>query len=438
MRQLIHGSPLMLDTESQTKGPSKRMLALKDFEAAAKRHLPRSIFGYVSGGVEDNQSLRENRSAFAEHHLLPRVLVDVSQRSQAVTLFGRKYDTPFGIAPMGLSALSAYRGDIVLASAARAANVPMILSGSSLIPLEDVIAAAPGTWFQAYLPGDAKRIDALLDRVDAAGFETLVLTVDIPVYGNRENNIRNGFSTPLRPGLRLAWDGLTHPRWLLGTFLRTLMQHGMPHFENSFAERGAPVLSANVLRDFSNRDHLNWRHFDQIRSRWKGTLIIKGVLSVADALTARERGADGVIVSNHGGRQLDGVLSPLRVLPEIVEALGRFPVMMDSGIRRGTDIVKALSLGARFVFVGRPFAYAAAVGGQGGVLHGIRLLREEVDRDMALLGVRSCEELSRDLLRPTASPSDGEYSASVLPAAMKPPTPADSMRPRGLANSATA
>ncbi|RTR15756.1 alpha-hydroxy-acid oxidizing protein [Azospirillum griseum] len=388
----------MPDAAPRTGRSHTRMLALNDFEIAAKRLLPRTIFGYVSGGVEDNQSLRDNRAAFAEHGLVPRVLVDVSQRSQSVTLFGRTYDSPFGIAPMGLSALSAYRGDIAMACAARATNVPMILSGSSLIPLEDVIRAAPETWFQAYLPGNAERIDALLDRVGAAGVRTLVLTVDIPVYGNRENNIRNGFSTPLRPSLRLAWDGVTHPRWLLGTFLHTLVRHGMPHFENSFAERGAPVLSPNVLRDFTGRDHLNWRHVDQIRRRWKGELILKGVLNVADARMAREHGADGVIVSNHGGRQLDGALSPLRVLPDIVSALGAYPVMMDGGIRRGTDVVKALALGATFVFVGRPFAYAAAIGGQAGVEHAIRLLREEVDRDMALLGVSGCGELGPELL----------------------------------------
>jgi L-lactate dehydrogenase (cytochrome) len=374
------------------------LLALDDFERAARRHLPRPVFAYVASAAEDNRSLHENRAAFDDYALTTRVLVDVSRRNQAVELFGHTWSMPFGIAPMGLSALAAYRGDIVQARAARAANIPMVLSGTSLIRLEDVIAAAPGTWFQAYVPGDPARIDALLDRVAAAGYRTLVVTVDVPVAGNRENNIRKGFSTPLRPSLRLAYDGLVRPRWLIGTFARTLLRHGMPHFENSFAERGAPVIASNVLRDFSARDHLSWQHLDRMRRRWQGVLIVKGILNAADAVLAREHGADGIIVSNHGGRQLDHAIAPLRALPEVVAAAGAMPVMMDSGIRRGTDVLKALALGARFVFVGRPFNFAASIAGEAGVRHAINLLRDEIDRNMALMGVTRCAELHPGLL----------------------------------------
>ena len=206
--------------------------------------------------------------------------------------------------------------------------------------------------------------------------------------------MRAGFSTPLRPTLRLAWDGITHPRWLFGTFLRTLLRHGMPHFENNEATRGPPILSPNVLRDFSDRGHLNWKHFELIRRLWKGKLVIKGILDSADARIAREAGADGIIVSNHGGRQLDGAVSALRVLPEIVAACPDIPIMIDGGVRRGTDVFKALALGAKFVFVGRPFGYAAAIGGEDGVSHAIRLLSAEVLRDMALLGITSLAELT--------------------------------------------
>jgi L-lactate dehydrogenase (cytochrome) len=376
----------------------RRLLSLEDFEAAARRHLPRPIFGYVCGAAEDNRSLKENRACFDDYALRPRVLVDVSGRTQRAELFGTTWSSPFGIAPMGLSALSAYRGDIVQARAAQQAGIPMILSGSSLIRMEEVIAAAPDAWFQAYLPGRADRIDALLDRVAAAGFRTLVVTVDIPVSGNRENNVRAGFSTPLRPSLRLALDGLLRPRWLLGTFARTLLRHGMPHFENSFAERGAPILSATVLRDFSGREHLGWEQLAQVRRRWRGRLVVKGILDPRDARLARDHGADGVIVSNHAGRQLDGAVAPLRALPEIVAAVADLPVMMDSGIRRGTDVLKALALGARFVFVGRPFNYAASIAGEAGVAHAIGLLRDEIDRDMAMLGINSLAELSAQFL----------------------------------------
>ena len=372
----------------------RNMLSLHDFEAAARRRLPRPIFGYIAGAAEDNASLRDNREVFGEYSFATRVLRDVSRRSQVVELFGQRYSSPFGIAPMGINALSTYRGDLVLARAAQRAGIVSIMSGTSLIPMEEVARESPATWFQAYIPGDQERIDALVDRVARAGFGTLVVTVDIPVSANRENNIRTGFSTPLRPGLRLAWDGMVRPRWVAGTFLRTLLRHGMPHFENSFATRGAPIVSSSVLRDFTARDHLNWGHIEAIRRRWKGPLVVKGLLGVEDALQARRVGADAVVLSNHGGRQLDGAISPLRVLEAVVAAVGPgYPVLIDSGFRRGSDVLKALALGARMVLVGRPFNYAAAVAGEAGVAHAIGLLQDEVDRNMAMLGVTGCAEL---------------------------------------------
>ena len=368
------------------------ILCLDDFEAAAQVHLPRPLFGYIAGAAETNLSLRGNRDAFDAYRFVPRVMIDISGRRMQRDLFGVTYAAPFGIAPVGLAALWAYRGDLVLARAAADASIPMILSGSSLIPLEAVAAASPQAWFQAYLPGDADAIAALVGRVQRAGFGTLVITVDIPIAANRENNLRTGFSTPLRPSLRLACDGLTHPRWLLGTLGRTLLRHGMPHFENNYASRGAPILSRHVERDFSDRGHLHWGHLSQIRRQWPGRLVVKGILHVDDARRARDIGADGVIVSNHGGRQLDGAVSPLQVLPGIVQACPEIPVMLDGGVRRGTDVLKALALGARFVFAGRPFAYAAAVAGQAGVAHAIGLLSAEVSRNMAMLGLTSLEE----------------------------------------------
>lgn len=374
----------------------RNMLALEDFEAPARRRIPRPIFGYVSGGAETNASVRANRAAFDDLAFVPRVLVNVGARTQKTTLFGRAYDAPFGLAPMGGTSMVAYQGDIVLARAAAAANVPMILSGASLTTLERVRQEGPTAWFQAYLPGETSTITALVERVARAGYDTLVLTVDLPVTGNRENNVRSGYHTPLRPTLRLAWDGITRPRWLFGMLARTLLLDGMPHFEN-WGPR-VPLLSRTGERQRGPRDRLSWSHLELMRRLWKGRLVVKGILAKEDARIARESGADGIIVSNHGGRQLDGAVAPLRVLPGIVAQAGAMTVMMDSGIRRGTDVLKALALGARFVFVGRPFLYAAAIGGEPGVGHAIKLLRDEIDRDMALLGVTTLAEMGRERL----------------------------------------
>lgn len=376
------------------------ILCLDDFERAASRHLPKPVFAYISGAVERNYSLRANAAAFDRYEFVPRMLVGTSARSTATTLFGKRWSAPFGMAPMGICALSAYRGDLVLTQAAARENVPMIMSGSSLIRLEEVVQANPDAWFQAYLPGDEPSMIALVERVKAAGYRTLVVTVDANIASNRENNIRAGFSTPLRPSLSLAWEGITHPRWLFGTFLKTIARHSLPHFENNYARRGAPILSQNVLRDFSDRGHMNWNHFRMIRRLWPGHLVIKGILDVRDARLAVDSGADGIIVSNHGGRQLDGTVPPLRVLPGIVQACPEVPVMIDSGFRRGTDVLKAVALGAKFVFVGRPFNYAASVAGEDGVRKAIGLLREEVSRNMAMLGVNGLSELDASYLLP--------------------------------------
>jgi L-lactate dehydrogenase (cytochrome) len=391
----IPGAPVKAATPAVVlPGPLRNILSLDDFEAAARRYLPKPIFAYVSGGAETGLSLQENRSVFDQYRFGTRILIDTSARTLRTSLLGEQYKAPFGIAPMGISALSAYRGDLVQAQAAAAAGIPMIMSGSSLIRLEEIVQAYPGAWFQAYLPGEPERIVALLERVERAGFGTLVLTVDTPVSGNKENQVRAGFSTPIKPSLRLAWDGLTHPGWLWNTALRTLLRHGMPHFENSQAIRGAPILSASVMRDYGPRDHLDWGHFDLIRSRWRGRLVLKGILDPEDALLAQSHGADGIIVSNHGGRQLNGVISPMHALPGIIEAVGQeYPVMMDSGIRRGSDVLKALAIGAHFVFVGRPINYAASIAGEAGVAHAIEILGSEVKRNMALLGINTPREM---------------------------------------------
>jgi L-lactate dehydrogenase (cytochrome) len=230
----------------------------------------------------------------------------------------------------------------------------------------------------------------------------LVLTVDVQVSANRENNVRTGYSSPLKPTPRLAWDCLLRPRWLCGTFGRTLMNHGMPHLENLGYPR-LPVV-ANLERQGRSRDGLAWEHVELMRKLWKGKLVLKGVLSPQDVRIARESGVDGILVSNHGGRQLDGTVAPLRMLPGVVSEAGNMAILLDSGVRRGTDVLKAFALGAHFVFVGRPFLYAAAVAGEAGVHHAARLLREEISRDMAMLGITSMAQMSRALLVPARGP----------------------------------
>jgi L-lactate dehydrogenase (cytochrome) len=385
--------------ESAVPPGLRRYLSLDDFETTAKRLLPKFIYGYISGAAETDAALADNRRAFEQYGFVPRVLKDVSGRDQTTTLFGKTYAAPFGIPPMGSSALCAYRGDIVLTRAAAAMNVPMCLSASSLITLEEVRRENPAAWYQAYLAGDDARIEPLVDRVAAAGYDTFVVTADVPVPPNRENNIRNGFRVPLAITPRVAWDTITHPHWLFGTWARTLMNFGMPHFENMDAQRGPPVLAKNLMRNIGKRDQLAWKHVELIRKRWKGRLVVKGLIAPADARIARESGVDGVLVSNHGGRQLDCTVSSLRTLPEIAAEAGGMTVMLDGGIRRGTDVLKALALGAQFVFIGRPLLYAAVVGGEAGVQRALTLLRDEIDRDMALLGIRSIGEISSDMVR---------------------------------------
>ncbi|CAN5764270.1 alpha-hydroxy acid oxidase [soil metagenome] len=375
-------------------------LKLDDFEAAARSRLPKSVYGYIAGSAEDGVSLRANRQAYEDIAFNTRVLVDTSTRSTSTELFGRTWSAPFGIAPMGAMGVAAFEADLAMARAAAAEGIPFVLSGSSLVTLERVMQANPEAWFQAYLSVDAQQNTTLIDRVERAGFQTLVVTVDVPVGGNREADVRNGYTSPLRPTLRMAIDGVMHPRWLLGTLGRSCAKGGMPHFENFAADR-VPLMSFTAVRPH-RRDNLSWSALHQLRERWRARLILKGVLSSHDAAQARAAGVDGIIVSNHGGRQLDGATAPLRAMNDIVGAAGEVQVMIDSGVRRGTDVLKAVALGARLAFIGRPFLYAAVAGGEDGVRRAIQLLKKEIDRDMALLGCNRPDECKPLVVLPSA------------------------------------
>ena len=379
----------------------KRILDLDDFERAVRRRLPRAVYGYVAHGTETETTLRSNRAIFDEWRLVTRILVGVEQRSSRISLFGRDYAAPFGIAPMGGSALVAYDGHAVMARAAAKAGIPFILSANSIIPLEEVAEANPATWFAAYQSPNREAIEGMVARVARAGIEVLAVTADVPIGSNREYDTRAGFSFPIRPHPRLVWDVATHPRWLVGTLARTLLKRGVPDIVNLEPD-GGPNLFSQKVKSIAAHESLNWEHIRVMRDLWKGRFVVKGVLSCEDVAHTRKIGADGVILSNHGGRQLDYAISPLSILEDAVAVAGDMTVMIDSGFRRGTDIVKALALGAKAVFVGRPFLFAAALAGEAGVSHAIALLGKEFDTDMALLGRRRIADIRRDVLQPAA------------------------------------
>ncbi len=378
----------------------RRYHSAADFERAARRRLPRPVHEFVAGGTEDGVSLRANRAAFEQFMLLPRGLAGVASISQEVELWGRRYAAPIGVAPMGVAAICRQHCDLEIARAAHAAGIPYVLSGASTMPMERLQRHAPGFWYQAYLPGDTARIGQLLQRLERLGVEVLVVTCDTPVAGNRENNERNGFAIPFRPSVKLALDGVAHPRWLVQVLLRTLLTEGVPRFANLDHEGGSPITRQPAHGFRGGRDLLRWEHLSWLRERWPGRLLVKGILHPADAREAVSRSLDGIIVSNHGGRQLDGAMPPLLALEAITEAVPEpFPLMIDGGFRRGTDVLKALALGARLVFVGRPFLYGAAVAGAAGAFRVFDILRSEIQRDLALMGVPDVRRLQRDAVQ---------------------------------------
>lgn len=377
-----------------------RLLSVADFERAARRFLPRAVFGYVVGGTEDCQTLQANRRVFDQLVFRPRGLAGVGMRSQSVELWGRRYDSPIGIAPMGVTAICRHECDIALARAAHQKNIPFILSGLSTVPMEKVQAAAPGIWYQGYIPGDIDRIGALMKRLQATGIDVLAVTIDTAVGANRENNERAGFTIPFGLSPALALDGMLHPRWSLSVFLHTLRNGGIPRFTNVVADPAGFRITEEPTGGFrAGRDLLTWEHLRWMRDNWPGRLVVKGVMHAEDARRAVQLGLDGVIVSNHGGRQLDGSISALQALADVRQVVpADFPVMIDSGFRRGTDVLKAIALGARLVFMGRPMLYGASVAGTPGVARVIDILHAEIDRNLALLGCPQIGDLTEDWL----------------------------------------
>jgi (S)-mandelate dehydrogenase len=363
---------------------------------AARRRLPRGVFEFIDRGTEDEVAIANNRTAFERIKLHPRILVDISGRSLETSLFGAKLEMPIVIAPTGAAGLCWHDGEIAMARAAAAAGIPFTLANGSFAPMERVAREAGGRlWFQIYLAKDRQLTYGLLDRAQGAGVEALIVTVDTPVSPNREHNARNGFAIPFRPNATLLADVLCHPRWLTGVMFRYLLTSGIPRFENYPQGQQFNILAPSGAAARARSDSMTWEDIVRLRERWPRTLILKGVLRQEDAERAMKIGVDGVIVSNHGGRMLDSSPAPIDVLSEIVGAVGhRLTVMLDSGIQRGSDIVKALALGARAVLIGRATLYGVSVGGESGAGKALSLLRTELDRTMALVGCKSVAELA--------------------------------------------
>ena len=373
---------------------------IHDLREMARRKLPKGVFEFVDRGTEDEVALRNNRAALERIRLKPRVLADVSRRSQEITLFGRKLPMPVALGPTGTAGLLSYGGEIAVAKAAATAGIPCTVATNSMTSMEAIAEQAGGRlWFQLYMWSDRSLSHKIVERAKGVGFEALMVTVDGAVPSNREYNHRNGFEVPIHFNARNVTDVLSKPRWLAGVFLRQLLVSGMPRFENYPREVMDGLMARTLKKSILKNDSLDWDDVRELRRRWPGVLMVKGILHPQDAVRAADCGADAVVVSNHGGRNLDSSIAPIDALPNVLDAAGkRLTVIVDSGMRRGTDVVKALALGAKAVFIGRASLYGVAAHGEVGALRAIHIFREEIDRTIAQLGVRSIEELDGGFL----------------------------------------
>ena len=377
---------------------------LDDLRTLARRRLPRIAFDFIEGGVDDEHCLRRNRSVFQRYRLVPRYLRDVSRRDQSIELLGRRYASPIGISPTGLAGLFRPDADLMLAAAAREADVPFLLSSASNAAIEDVVTVAPEhVWFQMYCTSDENINADLVRRARRANVRVLVVSVDVPVNSNRERNRRNGFSRPFRMTAGVVLEALGHPGWVL----RYLKSGGIPLMRNwaPYAPEDATAAQvADLYGTLTPAPMVSWDHLRRIRDTWSGPLIVKGLLHPEDARQAVDVGADALIVSNHGGRQLDAAPSPLEMLPLVRAAVGEhIALILDSGVRRGSDIVIARCLGARSAIFGRPTLYGVAVGGQVGAARALAIVRSEIDMVLAQIGCEAFDALHAGYLGPWAA-----------------------------------
>lgn len=369
---------------------SRGIFSVNDYRSAARRRLPKMVFDYLEGGADDESGLTHNRAAFDRWALRPRRLADVSRRDQSVRLLGRTIAAPLVIAPTGLNGAFWPKGDLALARAAGKAGIPFALSTASNLSIEDVARGADADrWFQLYVV-HRNLARSLVRRALAADYSTLILTVDVAVNGFRERDLRNGFAMPFKPSLRTAVDGLAHPRWLW-----SYLTNGMPQLENFATDDVSDTASqAAVLRREMDAS-FDWDDLRRLRDEWPRKLLVKGIVTPEDAARCVDAGVDGVIVSNHGARQLADLPAPLDVLPELCDAIPSAHVLVDSGVRRGADVVKAAALGAGAVLLGRATLYGLAAAGESGVSDVIGMIKQEIDRTLALIGCPAIDQLDR-------------------------------------------
>jgi L-lactate dehydrogenase (cytochrome)/(S)-mandelate dehydrogenase len=379
-----------------------RAVNLEDVRRLAKRRLPRIAYDFIEGGVDGEECLERNRAAFGRHALLPRYLVDVSRRDQSVTLFGHTYKSPFGISPAGVAGLFRRDTDRLLCEEAARAGIPFIMSSASGLRIEHAAKIGLGTtWFQVYGTKDPAIVEDQVRRARDSGIETLVLTVDVPIVPRRERNIRNGFSRPLRLTPKRLLEGFAHPGWLID-YLRG---GGVPLLAN-WVDYAKPGATRNEVADIFGANTpasgQEWSTLDRLRRLWPRTLVVKGILHPDDARRAKEAGVQGIIVSNHGGRQLDSAPSPVDMIAPIRAIVGEsITLLLDSGVRRGSDIAVALCLGARACFFARPTLYGSAAAGAAGIRKVIDIVRTEVDLVMGQLGCPEIGQLDDRFLAPT-------------------------------------
>lgn len=376
----------------------KTSYSIEDFREIAKKRLPKGLFEFIDRGNDDEVAMVENIKALQSIKLVSRVLNNATLRNQSIELFGKKQQMPIAIGPTGSAGLTWFEGEIELAKAAAAKGIPFTLATSSMTPMERVVEKAGGSlWFQLYMWPQRELSHQLVRRAERAGFDALIFTVDTPVAPGREYNLRNGFTIPFKFTSRNIVDVALHPHWLFNVIGKYLIDSGLPRYANFPDELQSRITALPMGRSMATNESLHWEDVQQLRDLWPRKLIIKGIQHPEDAKLALKYGADAIIVSNHGGRVLDSAPATIHILPEIVHAVkGKMNILIDGGFRRGSDVIKALALGADAILLGRPTLYGTASGGQVGAEAVIELYRREIDRVLGLIGCHDVADLGLD------------------------------------------